>query len=165
MPDNTAFTPSTDPASPKIADDEVSYSGDLAKVQLIQLVIVNGLEGSRTVSKLASGAGVLADALRVVLASDQPALPITESRVAAITTSSQVSVTTAAATLLAANAARRTAIFRNLGPFPIYLGKATVTAANGQLLNSGDTLVDDLTTALWQAIAVGGTSTVAITEV
>jgi hypothetical protein len=48
MTDNTPFVASTDPAAPKIADDEVSYNGDLAKVQMIQLVTVGGVEGAHT---------------------------------------------------------------------------------------------------------------------
>lgn len=73
MADNTAFLASLDPASPKIADDEVPYSGDNAKVQIIQLGIVTGAEGSRTLAKLpgdsvftqsvASGASVPADGI------------------------------------------------------------------------------------------------------
>lgn len=53
MADNTPFVASTDPAAPKIADDEVTYSGDPnAKVQIIQLATVQGAEGSRTLTKM-----------------------------------------------------------------------------------------------------------------
>lgn len=53
MPDNTSIRGSLDPADPKVADDEVSYSGELAKVQIVQLGFVSGIEGSRTVAKVA----------------------------------------------------------------------------------------------------------------
>jgi hypothetical protein len=56
MADNTPFVASTDPASPKIADDEVSYSGDLAKVQIISLGSVSGVEGSKILTKHDLGA-------------------------------------------------------------------------------------------------------------
>lgn len=65
MADNTPFVASTDPAAPKIADDEVSYSGDNAKVQIIQLGFVSGAEGARSVSKMpdfATAIGAQADA-------------------------------------------------------------------------------------------------------
>lgn len=52
MADNTAFVASLDPAAPKIADKEVEHSGELAKVQLIQLVHVTGTEGAYTLSEL-----------------------------------------------------------------------------------------------------------------
>jgi hypothetical protein len=52
MVDNTPFVASTDPAAPKIADDEVSYQGDLAKVQLIQLGVVTGIEGAHALTKI-----------------------------------------------------------------------------------------------------------------
>lgn len=68
MTDNTPFLASTDPASPKIADDEVSYSGDNAKVQIIQLAVVTGPEGSRTVTKLSDFSVTLTNLLTEVLA-------------------------------------------------------------------------------------------------
>lgn len=52
MADNTTIVTSLDPAAVKVADDEVSYSGDVAKVQLVQLAVVSGAEGSRTLTKL-----------------------------------------------------------------------------------------------------------------
>lgn len=52
MADNTPFQASTDPAQPKIADKEVTHSGDQAKVQLIQLVDVVGTEGAYTLREM-----------------------------------------------------------------------------------------------------------------
>jgi hypothetical protein len=46
--DNTLFQASLDPAQPRIADLEVPHSGENAKVQIIQLGIVTGTEGART---------------------------------------------------------------------------------------------------------------------
>jgi len=52
MADNTPFVASLDPASPKIADLEVTHSGDQAKVQLIVLTEVTGSEGAYTLRRL-----------------------------------------------------------------------------------------------------------------
>jgi hypothetical protein len=60
MADNTPIVASTDPASPLIADEEVPHSGELAKVQLVQLCVVTGVEGAYTLSKL----GILGKVLR-----------------------------------------------------------------------------------------------------
>jgi hypothetical protein len=208
VPDNVAINTSLDPTAPKVAGDEVTYSGEAAQVQIIQLGSVLGVEGSRTVTRhdLSSiygsltetppatdtassgfngrlqriaqritsliallpaslGQKTMANSLAVTLASDQTTLVAESARASALTTRSQVSVTTTADTLLASNASRKSALFKNLGPFPVYIGSATVTAANGMLLSSGDGFEDDRTTILWQAIAVGGTSTVAVLEV
>lgn len=47
-----------------VAGDEVSYSGDTAQVQLVQLGVVSGNEGSRTVAKLADANGLDVDIVR-----------------------------------------------------------------------------------------------------
>lgn len=57
MADNTPFVSSLDPASPKIADREVSHSGDTAKVQLIQLASATGVEGAYTLRTSSIGPG------------------------------------------------------------------------------------------------------------
>lgn len=66
MADNTTFQASLDPAMPKIADDEVSYSGDTnAHVQIIQLGVVSGAEGAHALTKMrdfSTGIGESADA-------------------------------------------------------------------------------------------------------
>lgn len=56
MPDNTSIVGSLDPADPKVADDLVSYSGEDAHVQIVQIGLVSGVEGSRTVTKVDLGA-------------------------------------------------------------------------------------------------------------
>lgn len=63
MVDNTPFLASTDPASPKIADDEIAYSGDNAKVQIVQLAIVTGAEGAHSMTKLGDFSATLTSIL------------------------------------------------------------------------------------------------------
>ena len=48
MPDNVSITPGI---GASVAADEVSYSGDTAQVQIIQLAFVTGAEGSRVLAK------------------------------------------------------------------------------------------------------------------
>jgi hypothetical protein len=68
--DNTPFVASLDLAAPKIADDEVPYSGDLAKVQIIQLAFVTGAEGSHVLAKIGPGPQLAATSLPVTLPTD-----------------------------------------------------------------------------------------------
>jgi hypothetical protein len=51
MPDNVGYTPGSGAA---VACDEVPYSGDTTKVQLVRLVHVSGAEGSKTLSELST---------------------------------------------------------------------------------------------------------------
>ena len=51
MPDNVGYTPGSGAA---VACDEVTYSGDVTKVQLVRLVHVSGAEGSKTLSELST---------------------------------------------------------------------------------------------------------------
>jgi hypothetical protein len=60
--DNTLFQASLDPAQPRIADLEVTNSGDLAKVQIITLAEITGSEGSYTLRRL-SGLDTLIQSL------------------------------------------------------------------------------------------------------
>jgi hypothetical protein len=52
MADNSPITPGT---GLNVASDEVSYSGDTTQVQIVQLGLVTGSEGSRTLAKVAAG--------------------------------------------------------------------------------------------------------------
>lgn len=49
MPDNVAITPGV---GVNVAADEAPYSGDTAKVQIVQLAFVTGAEDARTLAKL-----------------------------------------------------------------------------------------------------------------
>lgn len=78
----------------------------------------------------------------------------------------QVSTSGTAATLLAARATRRRVIFRNLSSTAaeiVYIGAATVTAANGVPIYPGESVALAITTLI-QAIAASGTPTVAYIE-
>lgn len=74
--------------------------------------------------------------------------------------------TNAAASILAANDGRRSALFRNVGTVAVYLGKDnTVTTVNGFLLDVGDSFEDDRTTSAWWGITASGTGDIRIIEV
>ena len=78
----------------------------------------------------------------------------------------QVSVTTTAATLVAARAGRRSLLIVNHGTTDVYLGPATVTTASGLLLPGvKGASVSIPTTGLIQAIVGAGTQTVSYIEV
>ena len=55
MADNIIIDPGSSP-SVSVATDEVTYSGDTAKVQLVRPVLVSGVEGSKTVVELTGDA-------------------------------------------------------------------------------------------------------------
>lgn len=63
----------------------------------------------------------------------------------------QTNISNTAATLIAARETRKRVVIVNRQTVPIYVGPATVTTANGVLLNPGDSLTL-LTTALIQGI-------------
>lgn len=72
MADNIAITPGS---GANCAADEVTYSGDTAKLQILRPAYVTGSEGSKTVIDQATGAGVVnTGTQRVTLASDDPAV-------------------------------------------------------------------------------------------
>lgn len=76
----------------------------------------------------------------------------------------QVATSTAAGTLVAARPTRRSVLIRNVdATISVWIGAATVTAANGMLLKAGESVTVD-TTALIQVIAASGTPTVAYLE-
>jgi hypothetical protein len=92
LSDNVAFqsaTLATPAAATSVAADELTYSGDTAKVQVLRLVHVSGAEGAKTLHEIAdatngldvdvtrvpaplstAGGGTEATALRVTVASD-----------------------------------------------------------------------------------------------
>lgn len=74
--------------------------------------------------------------------------------------------TTSAASVLAANASRKAAIFYNNGADTIYLGGSSgVTSSNGMPLVAGATLYDNVSTDAWWAIMASGTGDLRIIEV
>lgn len=76
----------------------------------------------------------------------------------------QVAASTTAATLVAARATRRGVLIKNLdAAIKVYVGPATVTAANGMELKAGESFVVDWT-GLIQVIAASGTPAVAYLE-
>jgi hypothetical protein len=77
----------------------------------------------------------------------------------------QVTVTTTAATIVAARASRRSVTLINLGTTDVYIGIATVTTANGfLLLGVAGAAVTLFTTAAIQGIVASGTQAVAFFE-
>lgn len=76
----------------------------------------------------------------------------------------QVAASTTAGTLIAARATRRSVTIKNTdAAITVYVGKATVTAANGMEIKAGQSINID-TTALIQVIAASGTPSVAYIE-
>lgn len=78
MADNIAVTPGSGSI---VAADELTYSGDTAKVQVVKLVTVSGAEGSKTATDVpfnANGQATMANSTPVAIASNQSAIPITD---------------------------------------------------------------------------------------
>lgn len=83
---------------------------------------------------------------------------------AAHTATGQVATSTSAGTLLAARATRRSATFVNMDTsITVYIGPATVSAANGLRLKAGESINIASVDAL-QVIAASGTPTVNYVE-
>lgn len=76
----------------------------------------------------------------------------------------QVAPTTTAATLIAARDTRKVVTLYNAGTVDVYIGPATVTAANGFKLGVGASF-DLSATALIQAITASGTGSVHYCEI
>lgn len=92
------------------------------------------------------------------------AVQVTTQIGAANTANNQVSISSAA-TLVAARVTRRYVIIRNLDTSVSgYVGVATVTTANGMLIQAGESIRLD-TTALIQGVAASGTIVFAYAEV
>lgn len=76
--------------------------------------------------------------------------------------SGNASVTTSAATVLAADATRRTAVLTNLGSDYVWIGDSGITANEGIRLAPGQALtIDKAPTPAIYAVAQSGTQTVA----
>lgn len=68
--------------------------------------------------------------------------------------------------VLAANAARKAAIIKNTGTTPVFLGASTaVTLANGYKLDVGESLMDEISTDAWWAIAQTASAVLTVIEV
>ena len=84
--------------------------------------------------------------------------------IAAIVANGQVALSVAEATVVEARATRRSVLIRNLDvTISVYIGIATVSAANGMLLKAGESITL-YNTALIQGIAASGTPIVAYIE-
>lgn len=118
MADNT-----TQDGTAIVAADEVPYSSDTTKVQIVQLAWVTGAEGSRTLAKLAGDEtdGLLVNPKKKA---QTPASP------------TAASVGTTSGTAVAANANRTGLVLVNTSNNTISLGFADTA-----VLNSGITLV------------------------
>jgi len=81
-------------------------------------------------------------------------------------TMSAAAPTNSAASVLAANTDRKTAVIFNNGSVTVYLGKdGTVSTANGLPLAPGSTLEDTDTQDAWFGITASGTGDLRIVEV
>lgn len=112
-----------------------------------------------------------AGTLRVVIASNQAAIPVTTSSSTSTTgTTAQVSIGTSitpAATVLASNGSRKGALVINPGPITVYIGFAnTVTTATGIPLYGGSsfTVNSPLYTGGIFGVAASSTQTVGVAE-
>lgn len=78
--------------------------------------------------------------------------------------SSQVALSTSAATVAIARSTRRSVLIRNLDTsISVYIGPATVTSGNGMLLKAGESLAFTFV-GLLQGIAASGTPSVAVSD-
>lgn len=80
-------------------------------------------------------------------------------------THSRLAPTGAAATALAANAARISATFQNVGTVDIWLrSDGTASASAGLKLEPGKSMVDDVTTAAWSMFVASGTGALEVVQ-
>lgn len=86
MADNVPLPPSSVTA----AADEVTWSGDTAKVQIVELATVTGTEGSKTPVLVPAGGGTEAAALRVTIASDSTGVVSVDDNAGSITVDAPV---------------------------------------------------------------------------
>lgn len=83
-------------------------------------------------------------------------------------THTNVTATTAAGVLVAANGNRKTVTFQNKGAVTVFLGKsdvATSGSAGGYALFAGASFTDNASTEAWYAIAASSTTVVHVIEV
>lgn len=78
MPDNVGYTPGT---GANVACDELTYSGDTVKLQLIRLVHVEGSEGAKTLTEITTTQG-----LAVVARADTQRIAVTSGGLTTATT-------------------------------------------------------------------------------
>ena len=127
----------------------------------VQVSPINGVTG------VAAGAGAVGTTVqRMTLASDDPAVAALQAsqKGASTLANGQVAASTTAGTLVASRATRRRVTIKNTdGTITVYVGIATVSAANGMPLLAGESITFD-TTALVQVISASGTPTVAYVE-
>lgn len=91
--DNVVFqslTPATVPNGTIVATDEVTYSGDTSKVQIVQLSSVTGAEGSKTIEKIGGDAanGLDVDVSRIASAASPDIGAVADAAVVTDTTGS-----------------------------------------------------------------------------
>ena len=124
----------------------------IAATQSVNVAQINGVTPLMGAGNTGTGSA------RVTIASDQAVLTFKE-----LTTSStngQVTATGSAATLVAANAARRKLTIRNQDTsLSVYVGEATVSSSNGLLLKAGESRVIT-SPELMQLIAPSGSPVV-----
>ena len=146
MADNATFqtsTPATLPSGLIVAADEVAYSGDTTKVQLMRLVHVSGSEGSKTLSEIADATnGLDVDVTRL------PVMTFTESGSgSATTTPAAVDGTASRVTLVQAD---------DDNTVDIYVGNAS---AQGIRLTPGASVTLPVSAAAIYAKTLSGTAT------
>lgn len=155
------------PATPvtNVGVTEQATAANAAAALPALLKVVAGWDGVnvRPIGTTAAGA-VVAVVSGSVAVSSALVSSITAQPAAANVATGQVVAGVAAATLVAARAARRAVTIKNLdAAITVYVGPATVTAANGMPLTAGQSITI-ATQALLQVIAASGTPTVAYVE-
>jgi hypothetical protein len=147
MADNVAITPG---AGATVAADDVSS----VYYQVVKIML--GADGAASVM-LDDGQQTLANSLPVGIASNQsyPGAP----NFAA----TQPTCDNTADILLAARAARRSAVFVNIGTITAYLGASGVATSTGLRVQPGESVVLTAVTAIY-GITASGTATFSVWE-
>lgn len=78
---------------------------------------------------------------------------------------SQVTASTSASVLLAANANRVSAIFYNNGSVTVYIGGSGVTSSNGFPIPAGQSFTDDASNGVWYVVSASSTASIGVIEV
>lgn len=140
MADNVTLNSMT--GGDNVAADEVT-DGTLGTVKVQYVKLMDGtLDGTSKASISSAGLKVIERGTTIA--------------------SGNASVTTSAATVLASDSARRTAVLTNLGSDYVWIGDSGITANEGIRLAPGQTLtVDRAPTPAIYAVAASGTQTVA----
>lgn len=140
-------------ASQLATADEVTYSGDTTKLQIMRLVHVSGSEGAKTVNEISDASfGIDVDVTRLPRAGTA--------------TLANVSGSATSVTLQASNGARRSVIIVNDSSATLYVkyGSSASTTSYTFQLQAGETLREDIYTGIVTGIWASATGDARVTE-